>query len=58
MTGIPINIGLVICVVVQKAKVHKKGSFRFGALLKKFLCVIKIEEFLMDYKPLWNSVWS
>ncbi|MCD9560715.1 hypothetical protein HAX54_019461 [Datura stramonium] len=50
MTGMPINMGVIIKNVLKRARVKKGKNFGFGGLLTRFLCGHDIEEGEADYR--------
>ncbi|MCD7458173.1 hypothetical protein HAX54_037465 [Datura stramonium] len=54
MTGVQINIVVIIKNVLRRARVKKSQSFWFGGLLTRFLCGHQIEEEEMDYRHIYD----
>ncbi|MCD7468804.1 hypothetical protein HAX54_007297 [Datura stramonium] len=54
MTGMPINMGVLIKNVLKKARVKKGQNFGFVGLLTRFLCGHVIEEEEADYRPTYD----
>ncbi|MCD7468186.1 hypothetical protein HAX54_006148 [Datura stramonium] len=54
MTGIPINVGVLIKNVLKRERVKKGQNFEFGGLLTRFLWGYDIEEDEGDYRPAYD----
>ncbi|MCD9640540.1 hypothetical protein HAX54_025897 [Datura stramonium] len=54
MTGIPINVGVIIKTVLKRARVKKGQNFGFGGLLTQFLRGHDIEGEEVDYRPAYD----
>ncbi|MCE3216542.1 hypothetical protein HAX54_006842 [Datura stramonium] len=54
MTGMPINVGVIIKNVLKRERVKKDQSFGFEGLLTRFLRGHDIEEEEADYRPVYD----
>ncbi|MCD7459678.1 hypothetical protein HAX54_041610 [Datura stramonium] len=57
MTGIPINVGVLIKNMLKRERVKKGENFGFGGLLTRFLRGHDIEEEEEDYRPTFDPRW-
>ncbi|MCD9641343.1 hypothetical protein HAX54_027497 [Datura stramonium] len=57
MTGMPINVGVLIKNVLKRARPKKGQNFEFGGILTRFLRGHDIEEEEADYRPDYDPRW-
>ncbi|MCE3215424.1 hypothetical protein HAX54_002338, partial [Datura stramonium] len=54
ITGMPINVGVIIKNVLSRARAKRSQIFGFGGLLIRFLRGNEIEKEEVDYRPIYD----